>query len=724
MARTEKKEPNGTKIQNSLELSSLQSWLWDAACKIRGPLDAPKFKDYILPLVFLKRLSDVFEDEISHLRHDFGDEATTLKLVEQDHKLVGFFIPKKARWPSILKKTTGLGEHLTDAVRTVARENPRLSGVIDATDFNATTAGQRIVDDGRLADLVQALSKYRLGLDDVEPDILGRAYEYLIRKFAEGQGQSAGEFYTPREVAILMAQLLDPQPGMTVYDPACGSSGLLIKCHLRLLETHGTSSNGRMVLPKKKAPLKLFGQEINPSTFAMSRMNAVIHEMEAEVSLGDSMKRPAFTGATGSLHEFDLVTANPMWNQNFPKEIYESDTYNRFSYGIPPSSNGDWGWIQHVLSSLSANGRAAVVLDTGSLFRGSRGTKSMERTIREKILAEDLIETVILLPPNLFYNTDSHGIILFLNKNKSASRRGRVLLINASHKFLKGRPKNFLTTQAIEEITSTHRNFSQQHNFSRVLTIESILKEDVILLPSWHVLVFDHAPESKTSCAGELSSTLSQIFCDSEDTLDQMKSLDGAIAKSPWPLSRLGDFVKEYVEPAKDGSFEIFSCSKLHGIVRQAEKFNHRVASSNTTKYKVVRPDMFAFDPMLLWDGSIGRNHYDYPGVVSPAYIVFCLASDEVTADLLEVILTSPAMRPKYTSISLGTNVRRRKVTFEDFADLEVPLPPARYRSDIEASLILLRGLMYTSDQAIKSINTLVRDMVRSRNIEEDKKRY
>ena len=231
-----------------LDVSALENWLWEAACTIRGPLDAPKFKDYILPLIFLKRLSDVFDDEIAHLAHEFGDAKTAAKLVEQDHKLVRFYIPQKAAGPPSPRRRPAWARLLTDAVRAVARENPRLSGVIDVTDFNATAAGQRIVDDGRLAALVQVLNDpdYRLGLDDVEPDILGRAYEYLLRKFAEGQGQSAGEFYTPREVAVLMARILDPQPGMTVYDPCCGSAGLLIKCHLRLLETKGKKTNGRL----------------------------------------------------------------------------------------------------------------------------------------------------------------------------------------------------------------------------------------------------------------------------------------------------------------------------------------------------------------------------------------------------------------------------------------------------------------------------------------------
>jgi type I restriction enzyme M protein len=267
-----------------LDVSALESWLWEAVCVIRGPLDAPKFKDYILPLVFLKRLSDVFEDEIGHLAQDFGDQKTAAKLVDQDHKLVRFFIPPKARWSAISEKTTGLGEHLTDAVRAVSRENPRLSGVIDVTDFNATAAGQRIVDDGRLAALVQVLNNpdYRLGLDDVEPDILGRAYEYLLRKFAEGQGHSGGERFTPTQVGILMAPILGPQPGNTVYDCCCGSGGLLIKCHLRLLQTHGGKENGRLKLPATVAPLRLFGQEIEVATFAIARMNAFVHDMEAD----------------------------------------------------------------------------------------------------------------------------------------------------------------------------------------------------------------------------------------------------------------------------------------------------------------------------------------------------------------------------------------------------------------------------------------------------------
>ena len=379
-----------------LDLPALESWLWEAACVIRGPVDAPKFKDYILPLIFLKRVSDVFADEIHRMEAEFGTQQKALKLA--------------------------------DAVRAVARVNPRLQGVIDITDFNATTSGQRMLDDDRLASLVQILDQHRLGLDDVEPDILGRAYEYLLRKFAEGQGSSAGEFFTPPEIGQLMARVLDPQPGQTVYDSNCGSAGLLIKTHLRLIEKFGLKSNGSRKLPPKVAPLRLFGQEINPSTFAMARMNAFIHDMEAEIALGDTMTNPRFTEREGSLRRFDRVTANPMWNQKFAAGLYENDTWGRFTRGVPPASSADWGWIQHTHASLADAGKLAVVLDTGAVSRGSGNQGSnKERDIRKTFVEADLIEAVVLLPENLFYNTTAPGIILSPSRYVSTGEQAEVL---------------------------------------------------------------------------------------------------------------------------------------------------------------------------------------------------------------------------------------------------------------------------------------------------------
>ncbi|NLV44619.1 MAG: N-6 DNA methylase [Candidatus Hydrogenedentes bacterium] len=490
MAKTQKR--NGqvelSAANGKTDLGALEGWLWEAACVIRGPVDAPKFKDYILPLVFLKRLSDVFDDEIARMAGDFGGEKNALKLVEQDHKLVRFFIPKQARWAEIARKTTGMGEFLTDAVRAIARENPRLAGVIDVTDFNATQAGQRILDDDRLAKLVQVLNDpaHRLGLDDVEPDYLGRAYEYLLRKFAEGQGSSAGEFYTPREVGVMMARVLDPEPGQTVYDPCPGSAGLLIKMHLRLIEKYGEKSNGAVRLPSSVAPLRLFGQEINHSTFAMARMNAFIHDMEAEIALGDTMHHPAFTAPDGSLRRFHLIVANPMWNQKFAPATYENDAYGRFARGVPPSSSADWGWVQHMCASLEPDGRMAVVLDTGAVSRGSGNQGSnKERDIRKAFVDADLVEAVFLLPENLFYNTPAPGIILVINRRKR--KKGHILLVNGTKQFLKGRPKNYLDDANVDALANAYAKWKAVEGLSAVITVQDAVKNDYNLSPSRYV---------------------------------------------------------------------------------------------------------------------------------------------------------------------------------------------------------------------------------------------
>ncbi len=477
--------------RHDLDFSTLSNWLWEAACVIRGPVDAPKYKDYILPLIFLKRLSDMYEDEIDRLGRELGSRQRAQQLVADDHGLVHFYVPEEARWPALRRVTTGLGEALTDAMRAVGRHNAdKLQGVLEAIDFNATTAGQRILDDDRLADLVQVLSRYRLGLEDVEPDILGRAYEYLLRKFAEGSGQSAGEFYTPREVAVLMARILEPQPGMAIYDPCCGSSGLLIKCHLRLLETHGEPENGQTVLPKEHEPVHLYGQEINPDTFRLSRMNTLIHNLMASLQVGDTMRRPAFTRADGGLRTFDLVTANPMWNQDFSESVYENDPYDRFGRGVPPSSSADWGWVQHMLASLEPGGRMAVVLDTGAVSRGSgsRG-RNRERDIRRSVVEDDLIESVILLPDNVFVNTSAPGIVMVINRDKR--HPGEILLVRASDLCEKGRPKNYLGDEHVERIHDLYRDWEAAEELSAVVTTQEVAQNDYNLSPSRYVRADD-----------------------------------------------------------------------------------------------------------------------------------------------------------------------------------------------------------------------------------------
>ncbi len=469
---------NGT--PNQLDVKSLEGWLWEAACSIRGAVDAPKFKDYILPLIFVKRLSDVFEDEVKRVAEKFGDEKIARDLIGDDHSLVRFYIPPRSEWSEIRKITSKVGEKLTEALRAIAKQNPSLQGVIDIVDFNATVSGERIVDDGKLQTLIEIVSKQRLGLKDCEPDILGRAYDYLLRKFAEGQGQSAGEFLTPKEVGWLMAYILDPQEGQSIYDPACGTAGLLIKCELALQE--------RMDGKKVKRPLQMYGQEQNSTTFAMARMNMVIHDMEGEIAIGDTMRNPKHLNGS-VLKTFDLVTANPMWNQDgYDSEFYENDTYDRFKRGYPSASSADWGWVQLMESSLNERGRMAVVLDSGAVSRGSgsQGTNK-EKDIRKAFLDADLIDTVLLLPDNLFYNTTAAGIIMVLSKSKPKERKGKLLLINASQEFEKGRPKNFLPDEKIQRIVKAYHDFETVDHFAKIITYDEAVKSDYNLSPSRYI---------------------------------------------------------------------------------------------------------------------------------------------------------------------------------------------------------------------------------------------
>ncbi len=370
-------------------------------------------------------------------------------------------------------------------MRAVAKLNPRLEGVLNVQDFNETQSGQRTLDEDRLEALIEVLSRYRLGLQDTEPDILGRAYEYLLRKFAEGQGQSAGEFYTPKEVGWLMAKLLNPEPYSTIYDPACGSGGLLIKGRLLFEQTHPDQ--------KSQAP-QIFGQELTPTTYAMAKMNAFLHDfIGADIQIGDTFRNPRFLENSAKLQRFDYVMANPMWNQKeYDDEFYENDNWNRFTYGIPPSSSADWAWAQHMLTSLKDSGSAAIVLDTGAVSRGSGSkNKDRERDIRKKFVEEDLIESVVLLPENLFYNTTAPGIILLLNCNKPAERKAQFLLINLSQHFEKGKPKNILNDEGITAATEVYEAWESREKLSKVITLEDAQKTDYNLSPSQFVDVGD-----------------------------------------------------------------------------------------------------------------------------------------------------------------------------------------------------------------------------------------
>ena len=513
-ARVTRRRAGATRRAASPSTKPMEQMLWDAACSIRGEKDAAKFKDYLLPLLFLKRLSDVFDDEIGRLAEEYGDRTTALEIAESDHELLRFYLPPEARWAVIngregyewplddRKRSTrpkDVGEHLTRAVRAVVRQNPSLSGVIDLVDFASERNGERDVNPAKLVAVVEIFSdpRYRLGLADVQPDFLGRAYEYLLRKFAEGSGQSAGEFFTPTEVGFLMAHILRPRPGEGCHDYACGSAGLLVKLQLVSRELDPTS----------RVPLKLCGQELQAESYAVAHMNAIIHDMEVQIARGDTMINPKFKTASGQIDTHDVVVANPMWNQPFDPDLFANDPFDRFrTRGGITTGKGDWAWLQHTLACLNERGRAAVVLDTGAVTRGS-GAKheDKERNIRKWFVDRDLIDGVILLPDNLFYNATAAGIIVVLSKRKPAGRKNKIVLLNASRRVRKGRPKNFIPDEDIRPLAAAFLKGDPVDGEVAVITREQAEEADYNLSPSrWVGQALDSDTSSVSDLVGDL----------------------------------------------------------------------------------------------------------------------------------------------------------------------------------------------------------------------------
>ena len=521
------------KDRSAASTKPMEQMLWDAACVIRGEKDAPKFKDYLLPLLFLKRLSDVFDDEVERLAEEYGSLETAWEIVDGDHGLVRFYLPPEARWSFISgredddrldsvgqnTRPRDIGERLTKTVRAVVSHNPSLSGVIDLVDFASERNGERDINPAKLRQVVERFSdpKYRLGLADVQPDFLGRAYEYLLRKFAEGSGQSAGEFFTPTEVGFLMAHILRPRPGERCHDYACGSAGLLVKLQLVARELDPTS----------RVPLNLYGQELQAESYAVAHMNAIIHDMEVEIARGDTMINPKFKTLSGQIDSYHIVVANPMWNQPFDSDFFANDPFDRFrTAGGPTTGKGDWAWLQHTLACMKERGRAAVVLDTGGVTRGS-GSKheDRERNIRKWFVDHDLIDGVILLPDNLFYNTTAAGVIVVLSKHKPEARKGKIVLLNASRRVKKGRPKNYIPEEDIRPLGAAFLKGEPVEGEITVITQEQAKEADYNLSPSRWV------GQVSSVEVGSVSGLLSDLLSLDDESRELSASLSKLLAR-------------------------------------------------------------------------------------------------------------------------------------------------------------------------------------------------
>jgi type I restriction enzyme M protein len=484
--------------ENKLTLGTLESWLWDSANILRGSIDSSDFKNYIFGLLFLKRSNDVFEEEVEALMAE-GESR------EEAEDSTFFQLPPESRWKTIKEQTENIGIALDKAFGAIERDNTSLEGVMTATKFG----DKEKLSDELLQRLLRHFNQYSLRNDRLESnDLLGDAYEYLIKMFADDAGKKGGEFYTPRGVVQLIVQLIKPAPKQKVYDPTCGSGGMLIES-ARYIAKQPDGKVGNNI------NVSLSGQEKNLSTWAIGKLNMLLHNfMDADIRKGDTLTAPQHKNDKDELMLFDRVIANPPFSMdgwwtpaensievkldksgkekkitpNYKKVV--SDSFGRFQYGIPPRGYADLAFLQHMIAVLKQDGKAGVVLPHGTLFRS--GT---EGKIREALLEADLVEGIVGLPSALFYNTGIPASIWIINKSKTEAQKGKVTIIDASSDFKEGKNQNELQETHVSKIVEAYDQATEREKYMRIVPLTEIAENDYNLNISRYIDTSEPEPE-------------------------------------------------------------------------------------------------------------------------------------------------------------------------------------------------------------------------------------
>ncbi len=497
--------------------AELESYLWGAATLLRGHIDAGDYKQFIFPLLFYKRLCDVYDEEVAEALEESGGDKEYAVMPEQ-HR---FQIPPHAHWNVVRSQVHNVGKAIQEAMREIEKANPdTLFGVFG----DAQWTNKERLPDHMLRELIEHFSSQTLSIANCPEDELGVGYEFLIKKFADDSGHTAAEFYTNRTVVHLMTEMLEPQPGESIYDPTCGSAGMLLSAiaHLR--------RQG-----KEWRNVKLYGQERNLLTSAIGKMNMFLHGIEDfQIVRGDTLANPVFVEGD-RLKQFDVVLANPPYSiKQWDRDAWSADPWGRNIYGTPPQGRADYAFLQHIIKSMKPDsGRCAILFPHGVLFRNE------EAAMREKLVAHDVIECVLGLGPNLFYNSPMEACVLVCRMNKPQERRNKVLFINAVNEVTRERAQSFLTDDHIQRIVSAYRDFEDEGGFARVVSNDEIREKGSNLSIPLYVRVkngnggcrgvtenvsFKQVTENWLESSRKLRESMSDLF----EILEDVKTMGGA----------------------------------------------------------------------------------------------------------------------------------------------------------------------------------------------------
>lgn len=697
----------------------LEKKLWKAADKLRKNMDAAEYKHVALGLIFLKYISDAFEELHQQLVEGKGQyeganpEDRNEYLAEKV-----FYVPPSARWTWLQgrAKLPTIGKDIDDAMDAIEKDNPTLKGVLPKV------FAQEKLDKGSLGGLVDLISTATLGTKESQSkDVLGRVFEYFLGEFALAEGKKGGQFYTPASVVKLLVEMLEPYEGR-VFDPCCGSGGMFVQSE-KFIKAHQDhykqKGNGKKLSLNPADHISIYGQESNQTTWRLARMNLAIRGIDSSNVKWNN--EGSFLNDAHKDLKADFIIANPPFNDSdWSGDLLRKD--GRWIFGVPPTSNANFGWIQHFIYHLSANGTAGFLLANSSLDSES----AIENEIRKQIVDADLVDCIVTLPGKLFYSTPIPVSIWFLSRNKKnikyRERSKQILFIDGS-KLGKAdsRTNSSLAAHEIKLLADTFHNwrnkegiYNDVNGFCRSVGIEEVREGNYSLFPAKYIAIDVQNENLTQEDASKIFKRKYESYLTSKNSLEKVFSLveknigDIHIPKKQIKVSLSKIFTPSEERLGTNPEPEILTCTEKAGLIFQKDRFAKRVATDDTSKYMVVRKTDVVYNPYLLWAGAIDMCWIVDIGITSPAYEVLRL-NDGFDATLIGLLVRSERMIKMYDGISVGTVQRRRRAPVEKFLDLEIVLPSVEEQTKFS----VLSKVIQTEIESLRDVQNRISDLLK-----------